>query len=177
MKLQRREKILAGVALGLVGLGGAWFLLFAGDERTHEQLTATEAKLTDENETKQRLLQTADAERERAREDAQRPARRYRAGPHALSRVAAAAGGTGRVSRNQAFGLRGRGPPRAGDADFDDAQLPDDARRTGAVPLRVLFRRLPAADPADGREVRPQRKRAGCEPGDRCLLSDRGGGE
>ena len=55
-----------------------------------------------------------------------------------------------------------------GDADFDDAQLPDDARRTGAVPLRSSIRRLLQQI---GREVCPQRKRAGCEPGDPCLLS------
>ena len=40
MKLQRREKILAGVALGLVGLAGLWFLLFAGDSRSDDQLVS-----------------------------------------------------------------------------------------------------------------------------------------
>lgn len=59
MKLQRREKILAGVTLGLVGLGGLWFLLFAGDSRSADQLVQERTKLTSEIELKQRQLQAA----------------------------------------------------------------------------------------------------------------------
>jgi hypothetical protein len=38
MKLQRREKILVSVALGLVGLAGLYFLFLAGDPRSEDQL-------------------------------------------------------------------------------------------------------------------------------------------
>jgi len=59
MKLQRREKILAGSALGLVGLMGLWFLLFAGDSQSADQLIDRRTKLTGEIEDKQKLLQVA----------------------------------------------------------------------------------------------------------------------
>ena len=59
MKLQRREKILAALALGLVGLAGLWFLLFAGDSRSGDQLIADQTKLTSEIEDKQKQRQAA----------------------------------------------------------------------------------------------------------------------
>ena len=59
MKLQRREKILAGVALGLVGLAGLWFLLFAGDSRSDDQLLADQDKLSSEIEEKAEAAQQA----------------------------------------------------------------------------------------------------------------------
>ena len=46
MKLQRRERILGGVALGLVGLIGLWFLFFAGDSRSDDQLIRERDDLT-----------------------------------------------------------------------------------------------------------------------------------
>lgn len=65
MKLERRERILAVVALGLVGLGGVWFLFLSGDGRTREQLAARKADLTDEIKTKQVRLAAANAEKDR----------------------------------------------------------------------------------------------------------------
>ena len=59
VKLQRREKILAGSALGLLVLVGLWFLFFAGDSRSAEQLIAEESKLTNEIESKQKQVQAA----------------------------------------------------------------------------------------------------------------------
>ncbi|MEI8374891.1 MAG: hypothetical protein WCJ35_18870 [Planctomycetota bacterium] len=59
MKLQRREKILAGSALGLVGLAVLWFLFFSGDSRSFDQLIAEQTKLASEIENKQKLLQAA----------------------------------------------------------------------------------------------------------------------
>ena len=48
MKLKRREKILTGVTFGLVGLAGLYFLLFAGDGRSNDQLATEETKLDGE---------------------------------------------------------------------------------------------------------------------------------
>ncbi len=65
MKLQRREKILAGLALGLVGLAGMWFLFFAGDSRSFDQLIAERTKLASDIENKQKLLQAASQDAKR----------------------------------------------------------------------------------------------------------------
>ena len=59
MKLQRREKILGGVALGLVGLVALYFLLIAGDSRSTEQLIGERSKLELEIKTKNDLLKAA----------------------------------------------------------------------------------------------------------------------
>jgi hypothetical protein len=68
MKLQRREKILAGLALGLVGLAGLWFLLFAGDSRSFDQLLAEQTRLASEIQSKQILLQAASRDAKRLAE-------------------------------------------------------------------------------------------------------------
>ena len=65
MKLQRREKILAGAALGILALALSCFFLFTGDGKTDQQLLEDEAKLTGEIAKKQKLLE--DAGREQAR--------------------------------------------------------------------------------------------------------------
>jgi len=65
MKLQQREKILAGLAMGLVGLAGLWFLFFAGDNRSFDQLIADQTKLAVEIENKQKLLQAANQDAKR----------------------------------------------------------------------------------------------------------------
>ncbi len=65
MKLQRREKILLGLTLGLVVLAGLGFLLFAGDSRSDDQLIADRTKLEGEIETKQKLLHLADKDAKR----------------------------------------------------------------------------------------------------------------
>ena len=57
MKLQRRETILAGLALGLVGLTGLWFLLFAGDSRSADQLIKDQDKLAGEIRKQEKQLQ------------------------------------------------------------------------------------------------------------------------
>ncbi|MGO9108290.1 MAG: hypothetical protein ACLP9L_03575 [Thermoguttaceae bacterium] len=59
MKLQRREKILAGLALGLVALAGLWFLLFAGDSLSDDQLIKKQDELTSKIEDDQKLLDVA----------------------------------------------------------------------------------------------------------------------
>ena len=59
MKLQRREKILAGVTLGLVGLGGLWFLVFAGDSQSDDQLIKKRDDLMAKIEEDQSLLDKA----------------------------------------------------------------------------------------------------------------------
>ena len=65
MKLQRREKILAGVALGLAGLPGLWFLFFTGDGRSDEDLRTERAKLTSEKQSKTNLLDKASKDAKR----------------------------------------------------------------------------------------------------------------
>jgi hypothetical protein len=65
MNLQRREKILAGAALGVVGLAVSCFFLLTGDGRTDHDLLDEQAKLTVQIANKQKLLQ--DADREQAR--------------------------------------------------------------------------------------------------------------
>ena len=65
MKLQRREKILAGSALGLVGLAGLWFLFFSGDSRSSDQLIAERNKLAGEIESKQKARQAANRDAKR----------------------------------------------------------------------------------------------------------------
>ena len=59
MKLQRREKILASLALGLVGLAGLWFLLFVGDNRSFGDLKDDESKLKTEIREKKKQLKAA----------------------------------------------------------------------------------------------------------------------
>ena len=65
MKLQRRERILAGGALGLVGLGALWLLLLAGDSRSADQLLRDRDKLTAEIADKQKQIEKADREAKR----------------------------------------------------------------------------------------------------------------
>lgn len=65
MKLKRREKILAGVSLGLVALAGLWFLLFAGDSTSIDQLNADKVKLTAEKKEKEKLLAQASLDAKR----------------------------------------------------------------------------------------------------------------
>ena len=65
MKLQSREKILADSALGLVGLAALWFLFFAGDSRSFDQLIAERTKLASEIENKQKLLRAASQDAKR----------------------------------------------------------------------------------------------------------------
>jgi hypothetical protein len=65
MKLQRREKILSGVAVGLVCVGALCFLLLTADGETDQQLLDKEAQYTGQIANKQKLLR--DAEHERAR--------------------------------------------------------------------------------------------------------------
>lgn len=65
MKLQRREKILASVALGLVGLGALYLLLFAGDSRSADQLVRDREKLTAEIADKQKQVEKAGREAKR----------------------------------------------------------------------------------------------------------------
>lgn len=59
MTLQRREKILASIALGLVALAGGWFLFFSGDGRSAAQLAAKCQQLKTEVATKQKELEAA----------------------------------------------------------------------------------------------------------------------
>jgi hypothetical protein len=59
MKLKRREKIMVGVTIGVVVVAALWFLLFAGDSRTPEQLDAEQTKWTAEIEKKELTLQAA----------------------------------------------------------------------------------------------------------------------
>lgn len=59
MKLQRREKILAGLALGLVALAGLWFLFFAGDPRSDDQLIRLQDELTSKIATERSALDKA----------------------------------------------------------------------------------------------------------------------
>jgi hypothetical protein len=68
MKLQRREKILVGVCLGLVGLAGLWFVFFAGDPRSTDQLIAKQNELTSEIEKKEREIQAANRDAKRLAE-------------------------------------------------------------------------------------------------------------
>jgi hypothetical protein len=65
MKLQRRKKILAGAALGLAGMVGAWFLFLSGDGRSYQELTVAEDRLVRETENKRILLDAADREHQR----------------------------------------------------------------------------------------------------------------
>ncbi len=65
MKLQRREKILAGAALGIAGLAVSCFLLFTGDGRSDQELLDEEAKLTGQIAHTQKLLEEADREQAR----------------------------------------------------------------------------------------------------------------
>jgi hypothetical protein len=65
MKLARREKILAGAALGALVLAVACFFILTGDERSDQQLLDEEAKLTGQIAHKEKLVQ--DAGREQAR--------------------------------------------------------------------------------------------------------------
>ena len=65
MKLQRREKILAGAALGIVGLAVSCFFLFTGDGRSDQELLDDEAKLTGQIAHKQKQLEEAGLERAR----------------------------------------------------------------------------------------------------------------
>ena len=65
MKLQRREKILAGLSLGLVGLLGLYFLFFAGDGRSDEQLNDDLKKLAADVAEKRNYLQAASRDRKR----------------------------------------------------------------------------------------------------------------
>jgi len=60
MKLKRREKILLGLAGGLVVLMGLWFLLFGGDSRTDEQLIAERTARTTELEDKKKQVKVAE---------------------------------------------------------------------------------------------------------------------
>lgn len=64
-KLQRREKILVGLTLGLVCLAGLWFLLFSGDSRSDDQLLAEQTKLESEIENKQKQIDSAVRDRKR----------------------------------------------------------------------------------------------------------------
>jgi hypothetical protein len=59
MKLQRREKILAGVCMGMAGLAGLWFLLFAGDSRSVDQLLTEKTKYTNEIKEKEKIRDQA----------------------------------------------------------------------------------------------------------------------
>lgn len=68
MKLQRREKMLAGLTLGLIGLAGLWFLFFFGESRSDEQLIADQTKLTDEIKEKEKLVQAAGRDAKRLAE-------------------------------------------------------------------------------------------------------------
>jgi hypothetical protein len=65
MTLQRREKILLGVALGLVGMAVLCFLLLTADGISDQQLLDDEVKYTGQLAAKQKLLR--DAEHEHAR--------------------------------------------------------------------------------------------------------------
>ncbi len=65
MKLQRREKILAGAALGIVALAVSCFFLLTGDGRTDTELLDEQAKLTGQIANKQKLLQDAVGEQAR----------------------------------------------------------------------------------------------------------------
>jgi hypothetical protein len=65
MKLQRREKILAGVALGIVVLGGLWFLLFPGDNLSDDQLKKRQEELQAKIDDDKKLLDQADRDKVR----------------------------------------------------------------------------------------------------------------
>jgi hypothetical protein len=68
MKLQRREKILLGVAVGLVGAAALCFLVFTGDSRADQQLLDEETRLNTLIANKQKLLQNAKHEQDRLAE-------------------------------------------------------------------------------------------------------------
>ena len=68
MKLQRREKILAGAVIGIVGVAGLGFLVFGGDSRSYEQLIAQQTKLQLEVKNKEKQIQTAGQDAKRLTE-------------------------------------------------------------------------------------------------------------
>ncbi len=72
MKLQRREQILAGVALGLVVLVGLGLFFSTGGARTTQELNDDQAKLTTEIENKQKVLQAGEGEQRRLEQWRQR---------------------------------------------------------------------------------------------------------
>ncbi len=59
MKLQRRERMLGGVALGLVGLIALWLLFFAGDPRSDDELAKERDDATGKIADKQKQLDAA----------------------------------------------------------------------------------------------------------------------
>jgi len=68
MKLKRREKVLTGLAGGLVALTGVWFLLFGGDPRPDEQLIAERGTLEGDIADKKKQIEAADRDAKRLAE-------------------------------------------------------------------------------------------------------------
>ena len=176
MKLQRREKILAGLALGLVGLAGLWFLFFAGDSRSDDQLISRSDQVDQRNREQAEAASGSRPRRQTpCRVAAACPASRPGAGPFAVSELAPQPGhaastfsGTTLVANDA--GARRDQFTRISFTLHAQAKLGDLV----AVHVRILFGRLPPPDPQDGRQTDPEFPRVGRESHDRGPLAPHG---
>ena len=143
MKLQRREKILVSVALGLVGLAGLYFLFLAGDPRSEDQLNRERDDLNAKIAESKKTLEAASKDAIRLADWQQRalpdPEKRIRCTRSWLREMAVQA--------------------KVRDIHFDDSSVVHAPRdqftkstytlnaqqnwRTGPVPVRILLGRLP----------------------------------